>query len=153
MTRSTRCTAVSAILRPPHELQTPRYLQEYGSSRSLPHCVHRRRKKPYSLMPHLRNDRNSSSTKACTTRSRCRCIARNVSNCSATTRISGEFRNVESNISRSACDATARFPGALPLERSLIQRVLLESEGNHAEVARRLDLSPNTSEDWRRARM
>lgn len=73
---------------PPQELQKPRFLQEYGSSRFLPHCVHRRRKKPNSFMPHLRKDRNSSSTNPGTARSLSCCLARNVSNCSATTRYS-----------------------------------------------------------------
>lgn len=85
-TRSTRCAVVSAIRFPPQELQKPRFLQEYGSSRSLPHCVQRRRKNPNSFMPHLRKDRNSSSTNPGTERSRSCCLARSVSNCSATTR-------------------------------------------------------------------
>ena len=86
ITRSTRCAAVSDILRPQHDGQNPRFLQEYGKSRFLPQDSHRRRRKPRSKIPQSRNDRSSFSTKPGTGRSRACCISGNVSSCSATTR-------------------------------------------------------------------
>jgi hypothetical protein len=83
-------------------------LQENGSNRSLRHISQRRLRKPHSLIPHLKKDRNSSSTNAGTARSGSRCLARNVSSCSVTmwyNRLSSGCRGV---ISKDAACTSCR---------------------------------------------
>ena len=85
---------MSTIRLPPQDEHQPRFLQENGKSRSLPQTSHRRRRKPNSLTPHLRNDRNSSSTNAGMVWARSCCLARNVSRFSTTT----EYKIVDSGL-------------------------------------------------------
>jgi hypothetical protein len=60
MTWSTRCAAVCAIRRAPHDGQDPRRLQLNATSLSWPQSPQRSRRKPCARMPHSRNASNSS---------------------------------------------------------------------------------------------
>jgi hypothetical protein len=83
--RSTRCAAVSAILRPPHEGQNPRHLHEKATSRSCPHASQWTRKNPWASTPHSRYARISRSTNRATGAPCSRARARKGSSCSRTT--------------------------------------------------------------------
>src|ERR1043166_7498394 len=63
MTWSTRCAAVSAIRRPPHDGHIPRDLQENATTRSNLQVLQAIRRKPRASTPQSRNDRNSFSMK------------------------------------------------------------------------------------------
>ncbi len=83
--RSTRCAAVSAILRPPHEGQNPRHLHEKATSRSCPQASQWTRKNPWASTPHSRYARISRSTNRTTGAPCPRARARKGSSCSRTT--------------------------------------------------------------------
>jgi hypothetical protein len=59
MTWSTRCAAVCAARRAPHEGQKPRFLQLNATSLSCPQSPQRSRRKPWARMPHSRKASNS----------------------------------------------------------------------------------------------
>ena len=62
MTWSTRCAAVCAMRRAPHEGQKPRRLQLKATSLSWPQSPQRTLRNPWARMPHSRKASNSSLT-------------------------------------------------------------------------------------------
>jgi len=60
MTWSTRCAAVCAMRRAPHDGQNPRRLQLNATSLSWPQSPQCNLRKPWARMPYSRNASNSS---------------------------------------------------------------------------------------------